>query len=136
LQDALRGFYVAYWPAVLGGLLVAVSGPLLLKRRGVPGLLIAIMSSWAIAALIHWTRVSLYLARHPQSRIPGAVVVLSVVGYLVWLGLTAAVVFGAARLGGSRQLQTGLAALAATILPPLISLVLLFVGCYDFGECP
>ena len=136
MLDALRGFYVAYWPAVLGGLLVAVSGPLLFQRRGVPGLLIAIMSSWAIAALIHWTRVSLFLARHPQSRMPGLVVLLSVAWYLVWLGLTAAVVFGAARLGGSHLLQIGMAALAATILPPLISLVLLFVGCYGFGKCP
>jgi hypothetical protein len=135
LRELLGGFYSAFWPDLACELLLACSGPVLLKKHRIPGLLIAVVTCFAIDVLIHWIQLRMFLTSNPRTLVHGPIPLLYAGGSAFWMGLTAALVLGAARLRRSLFIQIAVVALAAIVLPPLVSVVLLAVGCAAFGQC-
>jgi len=136
LARFLAEFFSSDWPLIAGVVLLALLATTLLRRRGYFSLLATTISIALAVAIVNWLRMRHYLSEHPRSFYPMRNLWIDAAWDAVYVGFIAAAAHGLTRLRWSPGVQVAAAVGLAVLLPPAMSLTMLFVGCYFFAACP
>ena len=135
LAHFFASFYRDNWPVIVAGVVLACAGPLLIRLRGPFGLLFGAAALWLCVAMANWLRLRHFLAVNPRWSRPMSDAWYDSAWDAVWLTLVVVVLYRLSRRGLGIGVSTAGALAVALLAPPVVSVAILFVGCF-LGGCP
>jgi hypothetical protein len=135
LGTFLIDFVSHNWPVPVGAVIIATCGTVVMRRRGLPGLLLVGAATLMGLVIANHLLLKRFLRQHPTWSASSS----EAWSDSAWGALILAFVLTLVALIGRRAwplpVQIVAALLLALVIPPFTAAGLLVVGCYLFGSC-